>query len=326
MLLLNTLQQFDIPLVDFLTILATIGLLLFFLLASLCTPLLGVITEAIYTAKRKAFHDKCAMQITQAGFAVALLVFIVIGFSVSTIMVQNQPELFEPPLLWRTAACFAGPAAALFSLMLYLVTWKPLKTLRALHLTLGIITALSALGLLCGGFLLLGLVSQPLLTSQLWTAPLIVAKALLQDFLASPSLWLMLGYLFCTGMSCGGGLVQIWLIMRRNRADYGRDYYAFAMRYCARFALTFVLLATGLASGIFWELRHSIPLEFSQPMDPGILLMAGGLPLCCALLWLAIGKSDTPLRHKPGSFFACLFLFIALCAQLLMLVSTFPMA
>jgi hypothetical protein len=235
---------------------------------------------------------------------------------------QYQPEMLRPPLLWRPLAFFAPPLAAFFSLLLYIALWTPLKKLRILHVACGLLAALFCLTVLFSGFLLSAAVLQSIRDISLE----VFIEILLPDFLSSPVLWALLGFLFCTGMAAGSGLAQIWFIIRRYKADYGRDYYAFAMRYCARCALVFSLLAAAFSGGIYWLLDLSTPRELSQPHDVGLMIIGWGLPLSCGLLWLSIAKSDTPLRHKPGAFSACLFLVIALCAQLLLLANTFPLA
>ena len=329
MLLLENLQQFDVELVDFFITLAATGLLLFLLLASLCAPLLAVATESAYKLRQKAFYDKCALQITQAGFGLGLLLLIVVGGSVAFLVCRQHPELLQSPPQWNALLPYilpyAPPLAALFLLALYLATWNALKKLRVLHIPLGLCAALLCLGILFTALLFLGALQEPFLTLIFWTAPVTVMQALLLDFLDSPTQWLGLAYLFTFGLAACGSLSQLWLIARRARADYGRDYYAFAMHYCARISLVFTLAASALAGGVFWRLRQSVPPELSQPQDPGILLIAAGLPLSCCLLWFCIIKSDTPLRHKPGAFFALLFLLIALCAHLMLFFSTFPL-
>lgn len=326
---LENLQQFDVELADFFITLASAGLLLVLLLACLCAPFLAALTESAYTLRRKIFYDKCALQITQAALTLGLLLFSVAGGSGLFFLYRQRPELFQPVPQWDGLLPYvlpcALPLAALLLLALYLATWNVLKKLRPLHIFLGLCAALFCLAVLFGGFLFLSALQEPFLSLIFRAAPLTVVQALLLDFLDSPAMWLSLAYLFSFGLAACGSLSQIWLIARRARADYGRDYYVFAMHYCARIALIFTLAASALAGAIFWRLRQSVPPELGQAQDPGILLIAAGLPLSCCLLWLCMIKSDTPLRHKPGAFFAFLFLFIALCAHLMLFFSAFPL-
>lgn len=325
-MLVPFLQQFNIPVFDFLTVSAALGLLLFFLLAWLCTPALCVLTESVYTAGRKAFYDKCALQLTQSCAASGLFIFCVTGAAAALFFNQYQPELLKAPLCWRPLAFFALPAVSLALLLLYLFTWSALKKIRPLHLTVGLLAALSALAALAGTFLVGASMQQPYMPQLLWEAPWKAFAGIAADVLPSPAVWGALAYLFLSGLAAGCGLAQLWLIARRFKADYGRDYYTFAMRYCARFACASMALATVCGGGVYCYLKQAIPAGLRQTEDPAIMLIAAGLPVCSCLLWLGIVKSDRPLRHKPSAFFACLFLFVALCSQILLLFNAFPAA
>lgn len=325
MLLLASLEQFDIQLADFFIVLATFGLVLYITLASLCAPLVAVATEIGYGIRKKAFLDKCAMQISQSALVNAIFILFAFAAGAWMIISQTQPELLEPPFSPQPAIIASPIFAALLLLLLYTGTWQALKKVRPLHILFGLLAALLFLGSLFLGCLLAANIQQPMLFTFLWSDPLVLLQTLLADFLTTPPMWAMVGYLFCTGVVFGMALAQIWLILRRQRADFGRDYYAFAMQYCARIALMFTVFSTALVGGVYWLLRQSTPPELSQPHDPGILLIAAGLPLCCCLLWLVIVKSSTPMRHKPGVVFGLVFSYVALCAQILMLMTTFPL-
>lgn len=324
-MLLHSLQQFDINPTDFITVLATAALVLFFVLAALTLPLLGVVTELLHIAKGKAFYEKCAKQISQAAFGAGIFIFMVVGFNATVGLALYRPDMLVPPLLWRPVSLFVPPFAALCLLAVYLFTWQAMRRRRALHVVLGVFPAFMYLVVFFSGFLLLASLQQPMLPLVMWDKPGQAFAALAAEFFATPYQWLMLAFLFCTGMASGGGLVQLWLIVRRFKADYGRDYYVFAMHYCARVALAFTVASTLLGVWVFLRLKEGTPPEFVQSEDTGVLLVAFGLPVVCSLLWFIIQKSPRPLRHKAGAFFACFFLVLAICAQLLMMLNTFPL-
>lgn len=325
MLHVSTLEQFDIQLADFLTMLSALGLLLMLVPAVLLTPGVAAVTESLTFQKHRAFYRKCARQISQVPFGLGLMLFTLIGTAAMIGLLQFRPELMEAEQVWRPLLIIALPLAAMFLLTLYVTTWKKLNKLKKLHLALGYMAALACLAVLFLFFLFLVSLQRPIEMDMLLVNPGVLLGALWAEYLASPSLWLLTVYLVFLGIAAGTGLSQLWLIMRRYKDDYGRDYYSFAMRYCARLALVFTLLSTITAGWLFWTLWQSMPSVFLQPQDRGVLLVAFGLPISCCILWLCIIKSETPMRHKPGAFFACLFLFISLCAQTLFYLSTFPM-
>ena len=344
-MLLGTLQQFYIDPATFFVLLATAGLILFFVLAALVTPLLGAVTETFYALEQKSFCDKCALQITQTAFGMGLFTFFTLGTWGAYCIATMPPEMLAahvhasvPPgqpaeMFARFYAqfvpllFFVAPLIGLIFLCAYWSTWSVLKQRRALHLFLGWSAALSMLGALFCYLLIFSnwhvFMVRMFLRDNLLLGPLPVLLDLLPDFFSSPSAPLIFLGLVCTGLAAGASLSQLWLIMRRFKTDYGRDYYAFAMRYCARVALAFTLAATLIVGTLLLLLRHYIPAQLTDIRDLGVLSIAVGLPLACCLLWLGIAKSENPLRHKPSAFLACVFLFMALCAQLLILLSTF---
>ena len=313
MLLLNTLQQLDIinP-ANFFLFLATAGLALFFLSAALAAPLLAVTTENIYVLRQKPFYDKCALQITQTALGVGLFIFLILGAGLVYNVGIRSPEAM---------IFLLSSLKALVFLCAYLFTWSALKQRRLLHLVLGWSAALAAIGLLFVWLLLLITDTHPLFCMgcriDFLQNPLPVLLALLAEFFSSPIMPLIYLGLLSTGLAAAASFSQLWLIVRRSKADYGRDYYTFAMRYCARaalFATLFSLMIGVSFTFLVWPL-------LTQPQDFGVAALAFVLPLACCLLWLGIAKSENPLRHKPGAFFACVLLFLALCIQLLMLLS-----
>ncbi|MDL2279422.1 hypothetical protein LJC15_02000 [Desulfovibrio sp. OttesenSCG-928-G11] len=323
-MLLSLLQQFDIALSDFLFILGSVGLGLFFALCGLCLPLGALAAEVFYVGSRKAVYDKCALQTAQTAFASGLFICLLLSLCLALARALLPPEATLPSLLSRPELPLFPPLVFLCLLGLYLYTWTPLKKIRALHLLLGLVAALSGPLLLFCALLLLGGMQQPEVVDLLFEAPLEILQSLVEDFLRLPHQWGMFAFLLFTGLASGFALNQLWLFARRAKADYGRDYYAFALRRLARCASGFTLAAAAMGASIFYRLYTATPADFRQPPDPGVLVVAFGLPLVSCLLWFLIIKSDTPMRHKAGALFGCLFLFVALCAQLAALVSTFP--
>jgi hypothetical protein len=131
-------------------------------------------------------------------------------------------------------------------------------------------------------------------------------------------------YLVCTGLAAAASLGRVWLIWRRNKADFGRDYYLFAMRRLSRAALTLVLAATASGIWLFFSLAAYTAPELRQPADPLLVLPATGLPLLCCILHLLPTLAENPMRHKTNAFAAAILLLAAFCAQLLLLFNSYP--
>lgn len=198
MLLLENLQQFDVELADFFITLASTGLLLFLLLASLCAPVLAVITESAYKLRQKpsttsapcrsprpvshwACCCRCRRQRRRPRFPA-------VSGTVPTVPAMGRPSPIHPAV--RTAP--GGPDSAC---PLPDNLERPEK-LRVLHIPLGLCAGLPLLGILFTAFLFLGALQEPVLTLIFRTAPITVFQALLLDFLDSPTSWLGFAYLF----------------------------------------------------------------------------------------------------------------------------------
>ncbi len=112
-------------------------------------------------------------------------------------------------------------------------------------------------------------------------------------------------------MLSGFVLSLLWLIVRRNLDDFGRDYYAFAARFAARGALFFALLLCAfLGHVMFWypEIAASFTYAFYASF--------GALGLCAIFLFI-VQFASQPMRHKLSMFLAflcsyatCLTLFL----------------
>lgn len=154
--------------------------------------------------------------------------------------------------------------------------------------------------------------------------------------------------------AAGAGAALPWLLLRRKADDFGRDYYAFALRWCARRASTGVfplLLGTGLAAfaSLFLYITPAttglVPVEMGYNVAGGLFrlslwiaaLAGGGAdiadPITAALLitlfgvlsnlmllaWRKVHKAEVPMRAKAAVWIAPVFLIFALtCALMLM--------
>ncbi len=319
--LLETLRQFDISLADFFSMFAATCLVCSLLLAALCGPLSAFALECAGAARRKAFYDKCAMQAAQLAFLLTFALYAALGVTLFTLINARQPELLAPPHLRRVLVLAAVPLGHFVLLGLYLLLWAPLRKLRALHLLLGLFAALASAALLFTAYL--GAAYASLLPFALNDPPR-VFLSMLNLFLSEPPQWLFLSYACACGFALAGALCLLWLLARRNRADFGRDYYTFAMRAMSRQALIFTLVSSGLAGWLVLRMQESALSPLGQAWEPALLLPAFGLPLVCCLLWFLVIRSQTPMRHKPGVFFAGVFLFVAFCAQALGFLNALP--
>ncbi len=290
--------------------LVAVGIIVFFVSALVFGILPIAVAEAMHAKKRKIFYDKISLQIAQCLTAIAL--------------------------------CFCGIFTALFAGALLTHGLTP-----DFLLIQGKISGLEALLIACIGFLLFLFVHQRLRKQPLWrwgfATCLAVAMLVCAGFFVSTAvesrtylpipqphaLWSIssllslfnsaFAYVLPVGLAIIPSLSQLWLILRRNRANYGRDYYNFAMHSLARWSLAGILAGTALtAAYIFFlkEYRGAVP----PPMCPHqiwLFTAAVGLPAIACLLWSAQLTSATPMRHKLGVCLAFLLLCGTLCVHLI---------
>lgn len=138
-------------------------------------------------------------------------------------------------------------------------------------------------------------------------------------FLCDPShvvLQISLAGLILPSLALAGSFGLVWVLVRRNHDDFGRDYYTLAAHSYARYGavtgwatLAFFLALRWIHAGGFFLTFDQIPLE---------IFCVFCLSLA-ALLCTVIGISQTPMRHKLSMILALIFLYGSfVCAFVLM--------
>ena len=329
---LMDIPRFSLPFLEILPDLLYMGVFMLLFLTALCGPVMSVLSETVFVLKKKPFFDKFGLQSAQISFWAAFPIYLFL-LAYLQFAVQSTPP-GTPPLegLQTMLPGMAAPFLWAAAFMVYRFTWDMLKRHRGVHLFLGYFSALLCLATLFLTFLGIVCIMQPALVELLWNKPLptpevFTSSALLflgKEFAASATAWSFFLYLAGTGFASAACLVLPWLLFQRKYADYGRDYYSFALRHAGVWAIvaqTAAILSGGALLFLLWESPlHSL----AQPEEPLAVALACGLPICCIVLWGAMATSKTPLRHKPGVIVACFLFFAAMCAQFLTFLSALP--
>lgn len=116
---------------------------------------------------------------------------------------------------------------------------------------------------------------------------------------------------FCLAVS----LLGCWLLLRRNRDDFGRDYYNFALTRCG-FSGCLVSAASLLCLGFSTFMQQDFLRNGSLGLE--FLLAGAGLLAVSLAIWLVTARSRSPLRHKPGLWLTLPMIILSL-AMLFML-------
>ena len=264
------------------------------LLTATGAHLAAVLAEAAALAGRKtAFRQKYALQVSQlafwAGIPFCLLAPLLSppGGADGSLFPEIARRL--PPVLWILPS------------LLHRFTWTPLQRHPGLHLCLGIAAVPCSLALLA---------RLPFSALQNFPTHLPLTAFTIPAFVS----FLLPVFAHCLSLAfaAAASFSLPWLFLRRAAAYYGRDYYAFALRAAAWQGRAAILAS--LATGALLLTLHG-PLSPSLFPEPFPLAAACGLTLLCLTLWRLLLKSPSPLRHKPGTFAACIVLPAAAYAQ-----------
>ncbi len=270
-------------------------LALIFLLSPLGISVLALGSELTGQCGNK-LADKFAQQMARMGIVIAsaiTLAFLILFLWQMTTSIYLISPIF---ILFRL-----GPPLLLGVVLLtvYWGSWKKMKSNKPTHATLGAMSAV-----------LFAIFSFFLLTSALTRKPILD----LQHLPSAGSLIypLVLQWLFFSVLA-SGILGSAYLLIRRNRDDFGRDYYRYALKLSCKWTLAGIIL--GFATCIWiavllWPHFHITPL-----------IIPGTLTLISAAIIIALSitllKSVQPLRFKGIIVLAQLALWILFMGRLL---------
>ncbi len=293
-------------------------------LSAICSgPWFVAFTEAGGMATRKVFLDKCAYQ--SAKLCLYLFVAFIPAMSAQLYLLgKQQSYLWDGP--YRLPMLVLGGlfGAALVLSLVHVFTWKAMRNLKWLHWLIGFFSALClSLALLVSGMLVRTLLhSGPPLTDKASLQQLVLE--LFERIPATSMLWPMLGQSVLLGFGAIGALSLAWMIVLRKRDDFGRDYYNFALPYCAYWAIGGTLGSLGMSVLSMYEGWKGMAPELAQVPPVWLMVVASVLPSLSCLLWAFIIKSSTPMRHKMGVWLALFLLILSISAQILVANEIMP--
>lgn len=296
------------------------------LLAAAALPFMSLAAFASAMRTKRGLYDRCARQL---GRLARILPALLAG---CLILAYVGAHAGWPPLadwFWQTALRVDAVIACVGALIAAAVLWGVCagawQRLRAHPAALWLI---GLAGGLCAAFvpaLCLMIVCLPTAGIDLaafsgWRDPLLPARL---AEVGSGSVFLYsLALLVLLGAAAGGGIALIWLILRRARDDYGRDYYAFAARWCGKWAAAGGWFSLAALASILWVVTegaffsalgvHGLHELHGGPHAPA--LIAAGLLAVASVLWTAVARSAAPMRHKPGMVLALLCFLAGLAA------------
>jgi hypothetical protein len=267
-------------------------------MAALGSPVVAVISELSAKTKRRVFYDKYGQQTAAMGFFL-LLLFLVIQAGASALAVIRFPQLASRFLVPSLPVVIAMGAMGVFAVLglIYFATWKKMRDAKGIHMAMGLIAALAALTAVAVAVPVKLLIGLP-------------PEAAQYPLTAESMLWPMSAMYVVLCVCAAAGLSCVYLVVRRNRDDFGRDYYRFSLNLASRWALVSMLIFLACQGWLFAVLPDMFrTMTMETPL--GLVWAAGCvLGLACVGLWAATARSDTPLRLKGLTILAACLLWL----------------
>lgn len=279
-----------------------IGLLLapaFFSLLSmgaLGSPAIAVLGELSGKLNKKVFFDKYGRQTGSMGLVLLAILIIIYGAGIA-ISLSRFPTLFQQSLTPASPFFIGTILLAVYAVfgLVYFLAWGKMRTAKPLHILIGAVSALCAIAAVA-------VVTPAKLAFNLAQGTpsdegLATIAAMAQPISAMYAL---------LSLAAAAGLSLAYLVIRRNKDDFGRDYYNFSLRLAARWA---VLPMIGFLACQGW-LYASLPktmqvLILGTPLAyvwTGLSIIGAAL----VAIWMTLARSESPLRLKGLAFLAVL--------------------
>lgn len=293
-----------------------------FILAGGFGAFFAIASEFLSIRAKRAFYARTARQVAQMTLAAGVVAAIFSGGGAAW-LVKGEPALLADPYRLPLALTGGSILIALGLLALY-IRIRPDKGYAGKdHVVVGLAAGVWAAFSLfcCTGVVRRLLHSPPEFDLTLpWAAQLTLFFSIPADSFFWPLLIesVPLGFAFAAAFAC------VWLLLMRERQDYGRDYYTFALPYCAKWACSCTLLAVLAGAFVFHESQGLMLPELSHEPSLFLDILSAALPLLACLLWLFVARSPHPMRHKISVVLACLFLLTGFAGQVLMLNKVIP--
>lgn len=285
----------DNPVLQHILDMAAIIIPLSMLFAFCGITILAATGEALSLRRHRVFYGKCAMQLSMLGQGLGWT--LLVGGRVWLYFLEKELPGGSVLITAHEISWMVLGLSVIFS-CIYFLLWKTLAQYPAIHIGVGVISALQ-------GVLALLLVLVCLRIAAIADLPhaeetvITLQEALLPVWGTDYATSLCYVPFLLLAMPAAFGCV--WLVLRRRRDDFGRDHYNTVIPWCASWARN--------AWGVLWLLLLAASgLEMYRLLQAGTFTPADGITtgirvllwLIPTLLWFMAARSATPLRHKVG--------------------------
>ncbi|BCS86921.1 hypothetical protein [Pseudodesulfovibrio sediminis] len=269
-------------------------------MAALGSPAIALLGEISAKSQKKVFFDKYGQQSSAMGLMLTLFTLVIYGITLgiflfkspqgNSFVLDTKSPLFIP-LLSYAVFIVVG--------ILYFATWKKLRNLKSVHMLLGVISTLSAM--VCVAYAIYAKLSIALTMGSDAAGNTATAISMAQP-MSTMFVFLVL--------SVAAALSVTYLVLRREKDDFGRDYYNFALKLASRWAVLPMIAFLGCQGWLFVLLPQNFKTLVLDTPLAYVWASLVGLGVICVILWMALARSESPLRLKGVAFVAAALLWI----------------
>lgn len=252
---------------------------------------ISAIAKMISIAKKRNSYEKCSKQIA----FLALIIGWILLVCARIWLYYNQPYQAPDSLIsyLREMSWLLLSLGVMLGTIYYFI-WRVLKNMPVLHVTVGMLAAVqNCVALVCILFTIRisSAVQHPAgqeyalpnIFPEVWEAPI----------------WSAACYTIPAIFGLGAAYSLCWLLLRRKKDDFGRDYYNVMLKWCSAWAKNswfILILLLSIATAL--KVWRASPLE--GKMLQQFIYEACGLLLWLlpALFWLIVQRSALPLRNR----------------------------
>lgn len=296
-----------------------VGLMIILWSISTGGPLLAAITEIIGWKEKMKFKDKLAWQFTKLSLS-TITINILLTSSVLGSLIYLQDIGFRLFLKNNHGLYFLGLLlSAIFFLIIYFISWNKLKNHKLIHFCPAILSFIGYFSFVYAiyNFSLGHFIPEKISLPPTWPEWLFIFSPV-KHHLFLP--FLSQFFLLCFGLTGIGS--TIYFLIRRNKDDFGRDYYKFALKNASKWSLIF-LFQYIIVGWLYWLKKESplfLDLEYLISLSGAILLA-----IVAFSLWIILITKDTPLRYKGTIISAAFLTWFSLSAYSYSLFSLFSL-
>lgn len=245
-----------------------------------------------------SMYDKAARQLATLSLVVAWTLLVA-----SRVWLFFQSDTYVPQSFLATVVELAWGifGFSVIASSVHFAVWKPLASHKGLHAFLAFfsgVNGLLALVLILGVLRLVSATELPQ-AAELSLYDLFAVKGPLEPHVRAAAVALPLAF----AMPALAAL--LWLVLRRNRDDYGRDYYRVMLGWCARWGcVAWSVTSLVVTATVVFDFMGPAFLAdpTGAPLDPVecLKLVARlGLPSVVFALLFVVSRTSQPMRLKP---------------------------